>query len=240
MIILRNISKKYHNFWAIKNINLVFNKNNVATSIIGPSGSGKSTLIRCINNLETPTTGDLIIDDIKITDYNCKQLCFKIGMVFQQFNLFPHMNVIENITYAPCNVLNMKIQEASEKADILLKQLNITAQKFDLPSQLSIGQTQRVAICRALIMNPEILLFDEPTSALDQEMVYDITNIILKLKRKMMIIIVTHHIKFAKIVSDRIIFMQQGQVISDQNKDQFFSNPSSKRIKLFLQNTQYL
>ena len=235
MIALQNVSKDFAGQQAITDINLVFDKRETVV-IIGASGSGKSTLIRCINNLENPTTGSVLIDGKKLTRRNRGKLCFKIGMVFQQFNLFPHMSVLENLTYGPINVIKANKKQSEEKATLLLKQFGILEKIYSYPMDLSGGQKQRVAIVRALMMDPEVMLFDEPTSALDPEVVKDIIEIIAQLINQMMIIVITHHIKFAKIIADRIIFMDHGKVLADQPADEFFEKPNSHRARLFLQN----
>ena len=235
MIALQNVSKDFAGQQAITDINLVFDKRETVV-IIGASGSGKSTLIRCINNLENPTTGSVLIDGKKLTRRNRGKLCFKIGMVFQQFNLFPHMSVLENLTYGPINVIKANKKQSEEKATLLLKQFGILEKIYSYPMDLSGGQKQRVAIVRALMMDPEVMLFDEPTSALDPEVVKDIIEIISQLKNQMTMIVITHHIKFAKIIADRIIFMDQGKVLADQPADEFFEKPNSHRARLFLQN----
>jgi polar amino acid transport system ATP-binding protein len=235
MIVLEKITKKFTDNIAIKNINLTFDKRET-TVIIGPSGSGKSTLLRCINNLENPTSGSVTINGKKLNKRNRSKLCFKIGMVFQQFNLFPHMSVLENLTYGPLNVLHSNKIDAGEKARKLLDKFGIVEKVDTLPAKLSGGQKQRVAICRALMMDPETMLFDEPTSALDPEIVKDIIEIINDLKQQMQMIVITHHIKFAKIIADRIIFMDKGLVLADQPADEFFTKPASHRAKLFLAN----
>ena len=235
MIALQNVSKDFAGQQAITDINLVFDKRETVV-IIGASGSGKSTLIRCINNLENPTTGSVLIDGKKLTRRNRGKLCFKIGMVFQQFNLFPHMSVLENLTYGPINVIKTNKKQSEEKATLLLKQFGILEKIYSYPMDLSGGQKQRVAIVRALMMDPEVMLFDEPTSALDPEVVKDIIEIISQLKNQMTMIVITHHIKFAKIIADRIIFMDQGKVLADQPADEFFEKPNSHRARLFLQN----
>ncbi len=166
MIALENVSKIFDGQKAISDINLVFDKRETVV-IIGSSGSGKSTLLRCINNLENPTSGSVLIDGKKLTRRNRSKLCFKIGMVFQQFNLFSHMNVLENLTYGPINVVKAKKHDSREKAKSLLKQFGLLEKTYSYPQDLSGGQKQRVAICRALMMDPEIMLFDEATSALD-------------------------------------------------------------------------
>ena len=235
MIALQNVSKDFAGQQAITDINLVFDKRETVV-IIGASGSGKSTLIRGINNLENPTTGSVLIDGKKLTRRNRGKLCFKIGMVFQQFNLFPHMSVLENLTYGPINVIKTNKKQSEEKATLLLKQFGILEKIYSYPMDLSGGQKQRVAIVRALMMDPEVMLFDEPTSALDPEVVKDIIEIISQLKNQMTMIVITHHIKFAKIIADRIIFMDQGKVLADQPADEFFEKPNSHRARLFLQN----
>ena len=234
MIVLENVSKSFAGQHAITDINLVFDKRETVV-IIGASGSGKSTLIRCINNLENPTTGSVLIDGKKLTRRNRGKLCFKIGMVFQQFHLFPHMNVLENLTYGPINVIKTNRNQSEEKATSLLKQFGILEKIYSYPADLSGGQKQRVAIVRALMMDPEVMLFDEPTSALDPEVVKDIIEIIAQLKNQMTMIVITHHIKFAKIIADRIIFMDHGKVLADQPANTFFKKPSSHRARLFLQ-----
>jgi polar amino acid transport system ATP-binding protein len=235
MIELRNVSKSFDGNIAIKDINIKIDKKE-AVVVIGPSGSGKSTLLRCINHLEIPTSGSVLINDKKLSSKNRAKLCSKIGMVFQQFNLFPHMSVKDNLTYGPCHVLGMKKNKAEAKAHELLKNFGMIAKSDSLPLDLSGGQQQRVAICRALMMGPEIMLFDEPTSSLDPEVIKDIIEIIKLLKKEMAMIIITHQIKFAKIIADRILFMDHGQILADQNVEDFFAKPSSHRARLFLEN----
>lgn len=235
MIVLENVSKKFDDYEAISNVNLVFDKRETVV-IIGSSGSGKSTLLRCINHLENPTTGSVLIDGKKLTKRNRGKLCFKIGMVFQQFNLFPHMTVLENLTYGPVNVIKANKKETEEKAKNLLKQFGVLKKAKSYPADLSGGQKQRVAIARALMMDPEIMLFDEPTSALDPEVVKDVIEIITELKNQMTMIVITHHIKFAKVIADRIIFMDHGKILSDQQANEFFQKPTSHRARLFLDN----
>jgi ABC-type polar amino acid transport system ATPase subunit len=235
MIELQNISKNFDDHIALKNVNLKFDKKET-TVIIGSSGSGKSTLLRCMNNLEHPTGGSVLINGKKLSNKNRAKLCSKIGMVFQQFNLFPHMSVMENLIYGPCNVLGMKKEKAEAKAQDLLKKFGISGKIDSSPLDLSGGQQQRVAICRALMMGPDVMLFDEPTSSLDPEVIKDIIEIIELLKNQMTMIIITHHIKFAKIIADRIIFMDHGQVLADQPAEEFFTKPGSHRARLFLDN----
>jgi ABC-type polar amino acid transport system ATPase subunit len=235
MIELQNVTKKFDSQYALKNINLTFDKRETVV-IIGSSGSGKSTLIRCINNLENPTSGAVLIDGEKLTRKNRGKLCFKIGMVFQQFNLFPHMSVLENLTYGPRNVLNTNQIDAQQKARDLLGRFGIADKLNAAPADLSGGQKQRAAICRALMMDPETILFDEPTSALDPEVIRDIIKIINDLKTQMTMVVITHQINFAKIIADRIIFMDKGVVLADQPADEFFEKPTSHRARLFLAN----
>lgn len=235
MIVLDQVTKVFNDTVAISNVSLEFEKRE-ATVVIGSSGSGKSTLLRCINNLETPTSGSVVIDGQRLSKKNRSKLCFKIGMVFQQFNLFPHMNVMENLLYAPINVMRQNRMLMQDKAIKLLEQFGMEEKAYSYPNKLSGGQKQRVAICRALMMDPEMILFDEPTSALDPEVVKDIISIIQELKTKMNMVVITHHIKFAKIIADRVIFMDRGRVLSDEPAQQFFTNPSSHRARIFLEN----
>lgn len=235
MIKIEELSKKYNNEYALKNANFEI-KANESLAIIGPSGSGKSTLLRLINHLEAPSKGNVYINGTKLTQKNRAKLCLKIGMVFQQCHLFPHMNVLENLTYARCNVLGLKRDEATEKAMALLIAFNLAGKAEAIPASLSGGQKQRIAIARALMMDPEILLFDEPTSALDPEVIKDVVNIINDLKKKMTIITVTHHLKFAHAIADRVIFMDEGQLLCDQSTKEFFTKPKSHRAKLFMEN----
>ena len=235
MIILKNVTKKFNDNVALQDVNLTFDKRETVV-VIGSSGSGKSTLLRCINNLENPTSGSVLIDGKKLTKRTRGKLCFKIGMVFQQFNLFPHMSVLDNLTYGPLNVLHRNKIDTEEKARNLLKKFGILDKVNSAPLDLSGGQRQRVAICRALMMDPETMLFDEPTSALDPEVVKDIIEIINDLKNQMTMVVITHHIKFARVIADRIIFMDKGRVLANQPADEFFAKPKSHRAKLFLAN----
>lgn len=234
MIKIEGLSKKFGENTVIKNINFEAGKKEII-SIVGPSGSGKSTLIRCINRLEEPNTGSVHIEGDKLDRRSIKKIRKKIGMVFQHFNLFPHMNVLENLIYAPTHVLKMKKKEAQIKAKDLLKRFSLSNKANAMPSSLSGGQKQRIAIIRAIMMEPEIILFDEPTSALDPEIIGDVVKEIKALKKNMTIIVVTHHLRFAKDISDRIIFMDQGQILCDQKKSEFFKNPKSHRARLFLE-----
>lgn len=239
MIELKNISKDFNGHLALQNINLKLEKKEVAV-IIGSSGSGKSSLLRMMNFLDTPTKGDVIVDGQVIKPKNRDKLCRVIGMVFQQFHLFPHMNVLENLTYSPQNILNINPIDAQQKARELLANFNIIDKMHAYPNDLSGGQKQRIAICRALMMDPKLILFDEPTSALDPELIKDVVAIIQELKDKMSMVIVTHHINFAKIIADRIIFMDKGIILADQPATEFFEKPISHRARLFLRNIENL
>ena len=205
--------------------------------IIGPSGSGKSTLLRCINHLEVPTTGDIWVDGIhlskKTKDINAVRR--EVGMVFQQFNLFPHLTALGNITIAQKVVRRRKRAEAEEVARKQLKRVGIPDKADSFPGQLSGGQQQRVAIARALAMNPKVMLFDEPTSALDPEMIKEVLDVMLDLaKEGMTMVVVTHEMGFARNAADRIIFMDEGEVVEDTTPSELFTNPKHDRTKLFL------
>nr|WP_243881306.1 amino acid ABC transporter ATP-binding protein [Rummeliibacillus suwonensis] len=206
-------------------------------AIIGPSGSGKSTFLRCINLLETPTSGKIIINGQDVTEKktNLMKVREKVGMVFQHFHLFPHKTVMENLTYAPMKVRKLTKAEAEKSGEELLKQVGLYDKKDEYPSRLSGGQKQRVAIARALAMQPDIMLFDEPTSALDPEMVKEVLDVMKSLtKTGMTMLIVTHEMGFAREVADRIFFIDNGQLIEDTAPQAFFKNPSTQRAKDFL------
>ncbi|MFK8040014.1 MAG: amino acid ABC transporter ATP-binding protein [Rickettsiaceae bacterium] len=239
MIELIDVSKKYGENYALKDVNAVF-KTNKTTVVIGSSGSGKSTLLRCINSLEKITSGKIFIDNIESSDKQklpANALKAKIGMVFQSFNLFPHMTVKQNLIYAPTNALNITKQRAQNKAEELLKDFKLLSKLNSMTNDLSGGQKQRVAICRVLMMNPDIILFDEPTSALDPETIKDVIEVILMLKSKnITMIVVTHHVKFAKLIADEVIFMDNGLILEQQDAKRFFDQPKSQRAKLFLNN----
>ncbi len=205
--------------------------------VIGPSGSGKSTFLRCINGLEAFTEGHIIIDGVDLADKktNINKVRAEVGMVFQQFNLFPHKTVVENLTLAQRKVRKRSHKEAEEKAYALLKKVGIHDKAGEYPSRLSGGQQQRVAIARALAMDPKVMLFDEPTSALDPEMVGEVLDVMKQLAREgMTMIVVTHEMGFAKEVADRVIFMDEGKVVEVGTPEHFFTNPQEDRAKLFL------
>jgi polar amino acid transport system ATP-binding protein len=205
--------------------------------VIGPSGSGKSTFLRCINGLETFTEGHIVIDGVDLADKktNINKVRAEVGMVFQQFNLFPHKTVLENLTLAQCRVRKRSKKVAEEKARVLLKKVGIPEKASEYPSRLSGGQQQRVAIARALAMDPKVMLFDEPTSALDPEMVGEVLDVMKQLAREgMTMIVVTHEMGFAREVADRVIFMDEGKVVEVGTPEHFFTNPQEERAKLFL------
>lgn len=239
MLEIKNIKKSFNKLQVLKGIS--FNVlNGEVVSIIGPSGCGKSTLLRCINLLEKPSSGNIILDGVDITNKkNLTQVRQKMGMVFQQFNLFSHLTVLENITLAPiCEKLIDK-DTAIKEAEKLLKSINLYDKKDNYPSELSGGQKQRVAIVRTLIMNPEIILFDEPTSALDPEMVNDVLDLIKKLvEKKITIIIVSHEMSFIKECANKIIFLDGGKIEFMGTKEEAFVNCKNKRLKEFLDKTK--
>ena len=206
--------------------------------VIGPSGSGKSTYLRSLNLLEVPTSGEIIFDRIEITDpkVNINLHRQRMGMVFQQFNLFPHMTVLKNLTIAPMKLLKMEKSAAEEKAMSLLKRVGLSDRVEAYPAQLSGGQKQRVAIVRALMMSPDVMLFDEPTSALDPEMVGEVLDVMKELaKEGMTMVVVTHEMGFAREVADRVIFMSDGKIVEEGSPDEIFTNPNDPRTKQFLQ-----
>jgi general L-amino acid transport system ATP-binding protein len=237
MIICRNVSKWYKQFQALRDINLNVKRREVVV-IIGPSGSGKSTLIRCINRLEEHQSGDIIVDGIPLTRnvHNIEAIRMETGMVFQQFNLFPHLTVLQNISLAPVHVRKRKRAEAETQAMALLEQMGIPEQAHKYPAQLSGGQQQRVAIARALAMNPKIMLFDEPTSALDPEMIKEVLDAIQELAFSgMTMMVVSHEMGFAREVADRIVFMDAGEIVETGSPEHFFTAPQHERTKAFLQ-----
>ena len=236
IIQVENVSKWFGDFQALKDINLeVFLKEKIV--VCGPSGSGKSTLIRCINRLEEHQKGKIIIDGIELSENtkNIEQVRAEVGMVFQQFNLFPHLSILDNCALAPIWVRKMPKKQAEELALRELEKVQISDQAKKFPGQLSGGQQQRAAIARALCMEPKIMLFDEPTSALDPEMIKEVLDAMVNLaKAGMTMIVVTHEMGFAKEVADSIIFMDEGMIVERAPTKEFFANPKNDRTKLFL------
>lgn len=235
-ILVEHLVKKYGDNTVLNDINVSINEGDVIC-VIGPSGSGKSTFLRCLNRLEEPSSGDIIIDGAHLMDKNTNINLTRqhIGMVFQHFNLFPHLSVLENIILAPMDLKKTPRAEAEQMAIKLLETVGLTDKKDMYPDNLSGGQKQRVAIARALAMNPDIMLFDEPTSALDPEMVGDVLNVMKKLaKQGMTMIIVTHEMGFAKEVANRVMFIDGGNFLEDGTPDQVFNNPQNERTKDFL------
>ncbi len=242
MIKISHLRKEYPNATPLKDVNVEINKGDVI-SVIGPSGTGKSTLIRCINKLETPTSGEIWVDGKCITDRKCDitKVRQKMGMVFQSFNLFNNMNVIENIMAAPMDLLGKSKQQAYDDGMALLRTVGLADKAFNYPDELSGGQKQRVAIARTLAMDPEIILFDEPTSALDPTMVGEVQAVIKDLARKgLTMMIVTHEMRFAREIANRVFYMDEGGVYEDGTPEQIFDNPQKektarfiKRIKVF-------
>jgi general L-amino acid transport system ATP-binding protein len=236
IIEIEGLNKWFGDFHVLRNISMSVNKGEVVV-VIGPSGSGKSTLIRCVNRLEEHQQGRISVDTIELTDdvRNIDQIRRETGMVFQQFNLFPHLTVMENITLAPIRVRKMKKSEAEQKAMYYLEKVKIPEQAYKYPGQLSGGQQQRVAIARALTMEPKVMLFDEPTSALDPEVVGEVLEVMVTLaKEGMTMMVVTHEMGFAREVGDRVIFMDAGQIVEVGTPEHFFTNPQEERTKSFL------
>lgn len=236
MINVENLSKNFGNLKVLKNISTTINKGEII-SIIGPSGSGKSTFLRCINKLEEPTEGHIYIDDMDLMDKNTdiNKIRERVGMVFQHFNLFPHMTVLENLILSPTIVKKETKEEAEKYALYLLQKVDLSDKANSYPNQLSGGQKQRIAIARALAMKPEVILFDEPTSALDPEMIKEVLDVMRNLaKEGMTMLIVTHEMGFARNVGNRILFMDNGEIIEDCSPKDFFENPTNERIKDFL------
>jgi general L-amino acid transport system ATP-binding protein len=236
IIELQEVNKWFDDFQVLKNINLkVLLKQKIV--VCGPSGSGKSTLIRCINRLEEHQKGKIVVDGIELSENtkNIEKIRAEVGMVFQQFNLFPHLSIVDNCTLAPIWVKKMPKKKAEELALKELEKVKILDQAKKFPGQLSGGQQQRAAIARALCMQPKIMLFDEPTSALDPEMIKEVLDAMVDLaKAGMTMIVVTHEMGFAKEVADEVIFMDEGMIIEKANTKEFFANPKSDRTKLFL------
>src|SRR3954469_17723874 len=236
MIELRNVSKWFDKFQALKEVSLTVRKGERMV-ICGPSGSGKSTLIRCINHLEQHQAGQILVEGIELTpdSKNIELIRREVGMVFQQFNLFPHLTVLQNLTLAPRRVRKLPRKEAEELAMRYLSRVRISEQAQKYPSQLSGGQQQRVAIARALCMEPQVMLFDEPTSALDPEMIKEVLDVMVELAEEhMTMICVTHEMGFARTVADTMVFMDRGEIVERGPPKDFFANPKSDRTKLFL------
>ncbi len=236
IIKIQNMNKWFGDFQVLKDVNLEVEKNKKIV-VCGPSGSGKSTLIRCINRLEEHQKGNIIVDGTELNENtkNIEQIRAEVGMVFQQFNLFPHLSILDNCTLAPIWVKKMPKKDAEELAMKQLEQVQISDQAKKFPGQLSGGQQQRCAIARALCMEPKIMLFDEPTSALDPEMIKEVLDAMVNLaKAGMTMIVVTHEMGFAKTVADRMVFMDEGKIVEEASPDKFFNNPESDRTKLFL------
>lgn len=236
MISFDNVNKFYGDFQVLRDCSTHVKAKEVVV-VCGPSGSGKSTLIKCANGLEPFRSGTITVNDVSVGDKNTNlnQLRSRIGMVFQNFELFPHLSVLQNICIAQEMVLKRSKQESTERAFALLERVGLSNQAEKFPAQLSGGQQQRVAIARGLAMDPVVMLFDEPTSALDPEMINEVLDVMVKLAQEgMTMMVVTHEMGFAKRVADRVIFMDQGQIVEDEKTDVFFSNPKSDRAKDFL------
>ena len=231
----RGVSKWYGEFQALNTIDLKV-RSGEKIVICGPSGSGKSTLIRCMNGLEEYQEGVMEVAGIELdSDAARSRVRLKVGMVFQQFNLFPHLSVMDNLCLAPVRVHKLKREAAEERAAGLLRRMGLEGQEGKYPAQLSGGQQQRVAIARALCMQPEIMLFDEPTSALDPEMVQEVLEVMVELARQgMTMLCVSHEMGFARQVADRVVFMDAGEILEDSRPEQFFENPETERLKTFL------
>jgi general L-amino acid transport system ATP-binding protein len=236
IIELDNVNKWYGDFHVLKGVSLSVTQGEKIV-ICGPSGSGKSTLIRCINRLEEHQKGKVLVNGLELSDSlkNIEQIRSNVGMVFQHFNLFPHLTILENLSLAPQKVRKMSKKSARDLAMKYLRRVKIDDQAHKYPGQLSGGQQQRVAIARSLCMEPKIMLFDEPTSALDPEMVKEVLEVMVDLaKDGMTMICVTHEMGFAKEVSDRVIFMDEGEIIEENSPEEFFNNPKTERMKQFL------
>ena len=233
---ITNVSKWFGDFQALKNVSLSTSQGEKVV-ICGPSGSGKSTLVRCINRLEIHQEGSIKVRGIELTDKSSSiaEIRSEVGMVFQQFNLFPHLTVLQNLTLGPTKALGLSDKEAKERAYKLLERVQIPEQANKKPGHLSGGQQQRVAIARSLCMEPKIMLFDEPTSALDPEMIAEVLDVIIDLAEEgMTMVVVTHEMGFARKVADRMVFMDEGSIVETGNPKQFFDSPKTDRCKLFL------
>lgn len=236
LIRVQNLTKAFGDFKALNDVSTDIRSGEVVF-VVGPSGSGKSTFLRCLNRLEEPSSGHILFEGVDIldpkTDINVHRQ--KMGMVFQHFNLFPHMTILKNMTIAPIKLQKKTQEEAEKEAMKLLEKVGLADRANAYPSQLSGGQKQRIAIVRSLCMRPDVMLFDEPTSALDPEMVGEVLNVMADLAREnMTMVVVTHEMGFAKEVADRILFMADGQIIEENNPKDFFGNPKSERLKSFL------
>ena len=235
----KGVKVNFGDFWALKGIDISVKKGEIIV-ILGPSGSGKSTYIRTLNRLQPHSGGTVVIDGITVDDdttvADMKYIRAEIGFVFQQFNLFPHLTIMENITLAPMKVKGIPKREAEDQAMVLLERVGIPEQAYKYPSALSGGQQQRVAIARALAMDPKIMLFDEPTSALDPEMIKEVLDVMIDLaKEDVTMIVVTHEMGFAMAVADRVILFDEGELVEQNTPAEFFDNPQHKRTKLFLE-----
>ena len=236
MISVKNLTKSFEGIDVLKGLNIEINKGDVVC-VIGASGSGKSTFLRCLNMLEVPCGGEIIFEgeDLCAPKVDLNRHRMKMGMVFQQFNLFPHMTILENMTVAPKMLLKLSTEEAKERAMTLLKRVGLDDRADSYPSQLSGGQKQRVAIVRALCMNPDVMLFDEPTSALDPEMVGEVLDVMKELaKEGMTMVVVTHEMGFAREVSSRVVFIDEGVILEEGTPEEIFDNPKSERLQSFL------
>ena len=236
IIQVRDLCKAFGDHEVLKHITVDIDQGDVVC-VIGPSGSGKSTFLRCLNRLEEPTGGEIIFDGVNICDpkTDIDKHRQRMGMVFQQFNLFPHMNIMRNLTLAPTKLQGLKEEEAKEHALELLRKVGLADRADSYPSQLSGGQQQRIAIVRALCMRPEVMLFDEPTSALDPEMVGEVLNVMKDLaEQKMTMVVVTHEMGFAREVSNRVMFLENGYFLEENEPKEFFAHPKDERLKSFL------
>jgi len=236
MIVCTGVKKWFGDFQALRGVDITVKDREVMV-VLGPSGSGKSTLIRCINRLEAHQEGTIVVDGVELTNdlRNIEKIRSEVGMVFQQFNLFPHLTVLDNVTLAPIWVRKKPKAEAVAKAMELLERVGIPEQASKFPGQLSGGQQQRVAIARSLAMEPRVMLFDEPTSALDPEMIKEVLDVMKELANSgMTMIVVTHEMGFAREVADRLVFMESGEIVEVGTPEHFFSNPKEERTKLFL------
>lgn len=234
MVCAQHLQKEFEHVKALDDCSLTVHRGEIV-ALIGPSGSGKSTLLRCLNQLEVPDSGELTYCGKLVTKKNINQYRQKVGMVFQHFNLFPHMTVLENLIFAPVKLKKKNRSEATERAMELLVRVGLADKKDEYPPRLSGGQKQRVAICRALCMDPEILLFDEPTSALDPEMVGEVLNVMRELAAfGMTMVVVTHEMAFAREVATRVLFMADGKILEENRPEELFSNPQNPRLQEFL------